>query len=94
MVGLLESDPKIMAAIKGVIDDGYCVAVKGKYLYRAATCDAEYGIAEEVIRLLDYKPVQRDYKDDIYCLENIKHIRLAPEQRNAVKVSLSNAFLL
>lgn len=94
MVGLLESDPKIMAAIKGVIDDGYCVAVKGKYLYRAATCDAEYGIAEEVIRLLDYKPVQRDYKDDIYCLENIKHIRLAPEQRNAVKVSLSNAVTL
>lgn len=94
MVGLLESDPKIMAAIKEVIDDGCCIAVKGKYLYRAATCDAEYGIAEEVLRLLDYKPRQRDYKEDIYCLENIKHIRLAPEQRNAVKVSLSNAVTL
>lgn len=94
LVGLLESDHLIMDAIKQVIDDGHCVAVKGKYLYRAATCDAEYGIAGEIIRLLDYKPEQRDYKEDIYCLENIKKIRLAPEQRNAVKVSLSNAVTL
>lgn len=93
-VGLLRTDPSIVRAINACIKRGDCVCAKGKYIYRKATCDAEYGIAEHVARLMSYKPVQREYRDTIYALENKKHLRIAPEQRNAVKVALASAVTL
>ena len=49
---------------------------------------------QEATRLLAADVVKRDYKLDIYKLEDQKKMRLAPEQRNAVKVLLSNAVSL
>lgn len=93
-VGLLKTDPSIIKAVNACIEHGECVCAQGKFVYRKTTCDAEYGIAEHVARLMSYKPVQREYRDAIYALENKKHLRIAPEQRNAVKVALASAVTL
>lgn len=93
-VGLLRTDHRVIDAINACIKEKFCMCAQGKYIYRKATCDAEYGIAENVARLMSYKPEQREYKDTIYALENKKHLRIAPEQRNAVKVALANAVTL
>ena len=93
-VGLLQSDPIITDAISSLIQDDICICVKGMYVYRKPTADAEYGIAEELDRLMSAHIKELDVKYDIYAVENDKKIRLAPEQRNAVKVAMANPVTL
>lgn len=93
-VGLLKNDVVIKSALQNLLDAGICTCAQGKYIYRKATSDAEYGIASEILRLMKGDVTERDYTDDIYFFENQKHMRLAPEQRKAVKTSLSSPFSL
>lgn len=93
-VGLLKEDSVILSALNHLSEDGFVTCAQGEYIYRKVTSDAEYGIASEVVRLMSGEVEQRDYVDDIYYFENLKHMRLAPEQRKAVKTSLSVPFSL
>lgn len=80
----------IIDGINRLIGEDVLVCAKGQYIYRKPTACAEYGIADEIARLMRCDIEDRDYKEDIYCLENKKRMRLAPEQRAAVKVALKN----
>lgn len=93
-VGLLKNDAIIKSALQNLIDADICTCAQGKYIYRKSTSDAEYGIATEICRLMSGQVPERDYTNDIYFFENQKHMRLAPEQRKAVKTSLSSPFSL
>ena len=94
VLGVSPFDNKLQIAFDELVEKKYCVCKKEKYVYRKVTADAEYGIAKEVLRLMSPNTTSRDYKLDIYALENKKRMRLAPEQRNAVKVALSNTVTL
>lgn len=86
---------ELLCAIQELLEDGYCACAENKYIYRKAMADAEYTIAREVFRLLtNRKPIQREYKWDIYSLENERKMRLAPEQRRSVKKALANTITL
>ena len=93
-VGILSDDSRIKKAFTNLVMRGIISVDEGKYVSRTVTCNAETQIAREVHRLLAADVVKRDYKLDIYKLEDQKKMRLAPEQRNAVKVLLSNAVSL
>lgn len=93
-VGLKQTNNLCLQAIQELIDEDICVCAQGKYIYRKETADAEYGIAAELVRLLSYKLPFFEYRDDIYAIENRKKMRLAPEQRQAAKAALLNAFTL
>lgn len=87
--------PELVVAVQELLEEGYCVCAENKYIYRKVMADAEYTIAREVFRLLtNSKPVQREYKWDIYSLENERRMRLAPEQRRSVKKALANTITL
>lgn len=94
VVGINKSAPIIWDALDALLKEGHCTCAQGQYIYRKATSDAEYGIAREILRLMSCEVSSRDYKLDIYGLENKKQMRLAPEQRNAVKVALANPVTL
>lgn len=95
LIGYPSDAPELIRATQELLDEGYCVCAENKYIYRRAMADAEYTIAREVYRLLSNpQPVQRDYKLDIYSLENERKMRLAPEQRRSVKKVLANTITL
>lgn len=93
-LGLDKGDARIVEGIQASLDDGYTLCAEGRYIYRIETCNAEYGIVDELVRLMAYIPVQKDFKEDIYRAENFYRLRLAPEQRSAVKLGLSSAVML
>lgn len=91
----LEEDVKpLKKALVELVHDSICTCAQGKYVYRKETSDAEYGIARETLRLRNVKVPHIDYVEDIYRTENAKKMRLAPEQRAAVKTVLNNGFSL
>lgn len=95
LCGYPADDPELISALQELLEDEYCVCAEGRYIYRKATADAEYQIANEVLRLLSNPPPpQREYRDDIYCMENKRKMRLAPEQRRAIKTCLAHNFSL
>lgn len=97
LLGAELSDRIINTAIVNLVESDAVTCAKGRYVYRKATSDAEYGIVDEVKRinaaevdLID--PLQLKY--DIYGIENELHMRLAPEQRAAVKTAMMNSMTL
>lgn len=94
MLALSKDDVNIVYAINRLLESGVCMCAKGKYLYRTPTCLAEYGTCDELARIMSADIEEVDYSREIECLENKKKMRLAPEQRAAVNVALSNAFSL
>ena len=93
-LGIDKHSPLLRTALDALIARGLCLCEEGKFVYRTCTAEAEYGIARELLRVMDHTVQQRDYKLDIYGLENKKRMRLAPEQRRAVKIALNNTVTL
>lgn len=89
-----KNDPRIIEGLQASLDDGYTLCADGRYVYRIETCNAEYGIVDELVRLMSFVPAQKDYKEDIYRAENLYKLRLAPEQRAAVKLGLASSVML
>ena len=90
-------DPQFNQAIASLVGKHIFTCPQGKYVYRKQTSDAEYGIADEIHRLLSANiqpPDETELKYDIYSVENQQRMRLAPEQRAAVKTALSNTITL
>jgi len=81
-------------ALAQLITNDACILAQGKYVYRTTTARAEYGIAKELVRLMRVPILKRDYANDMARFEIAGRIRLAPEQRNAVKTALSNPVTL
>lgn len=91
---LEEDDKALKKALVELVQDRICTCAQKKYIYRKETSDAEYGIAQEALRLRNVQVPFIDFVEDIYRTENAKKMRLAPEQRAAVKTILNNSFSL
>lgn len=94
ILGLSKDDIRLYDALEALVTAGLCSCAEGKYVYRAESSNAEYGIAEEVIRLMDAPVDTQDYTWDIYALENGKNWRIGEGQRNALNLVLSYPFSL
>lgn len=93
-IGVPKDLEVLTSAMAALLEAGECVCADKTCVYRKTTYEAERGIANEVHRLLGAKVLPCDYKDNIYALENSKRMRLAPEQRAAVKTALVNPVTL
>lgn len=93
-LGMLPSSPALDDALHGMVKTHQCYVSEDGFIYRFTSAVAEHGIARELSRLSSFEPVQKEYRDDIYDLENRGKMRLAPEQRRGVKTALANAVTL
>lgn len=93
-VGLLCSDPLMSRAFEQLLLEQILRMAQNKYVYRAVTADAEYGIATELIRLNSAVIPQEDFRNDIAQFQMQNGMRLAPEQIKAAKTALTRAVTL
>lgn len=93
-VGLLKQDELMTQAFDQLVTEGILISAENRYVYRAATADAEYGIAAELTRLNSVRMPAEEFRYDIAEVELQQKMRLAPEQRSAVKTALNNPLTL
>jgi exodeoxyribonuclease V alpha subunit len=94
LIGTTGDSSIIRDSLVACEDENLVTVYDNTFVYLANTGKAEYGISDEIARISSVQIAPHDFKLDIYALENKKAIRLAPEQRNAVKVVLKSAFSL
>ena len=92
-LGIAASNPALRSAFASLLIKDRIV-LDNNCVYRKAMYEAEKTVAAESKRLLSSPIPCFDNKDAIYSLENQKKMRLAPEQRRAIKTCLSNPFTL
>lgn len=93
-VGLLCSDPLMAKAFEQLLLERILRMAQNKYVYRAVTADAEYGIATELVRLNSAVVPKEDFRNDIAQFQMQNGLRLAPEQIKAAKTALTSPVTL
>lgn len=97
LIDVFYDNPVVPKAYGRLLEDGLITETHNKCVYRKATYSAEAGVARELLRL---KSAGSGIVDDIRLREDINsyemksHLRLAPEQRAAVKTAVKNPVTL
>lgn len=93
MVGLFDDDNRLYTEFSNLVIRGL-ISLDNGCVFRKTTHDAERTIAREAVRLMSASIEQIDYAQEIDDLNDAKKMRVAPEQRRAIKVCLNSPFSL